>query len=65
MYYSGQGVTQDFISTHMWFNISSANGLPGVSGQRDKIASKLLPADISEAQRRAKVCMASNYQDCD
>jgi len=29
------------------------------------LADKLTSADISEAQRRARVCMASNYQDCD
>ena len=65
MYLMGQSVPQDYISAHMWFNISSANGDSTASGKRDEIASKLLPADISEAQRRAKVCMASSYQDCD
>jgi TPR repeat protein len=65
MYKLGQGVPQDFISSHMWYNISSANGNGSASDQRDEIASKMLPADISEAQRRATVCMASNYQDCD
>ena len=65
IYGIGQGVPQDFISAHMWFNISSANGEADASDKRDKAALKLLPADISEAQRRAKVCMASNYQDCD
>ena len=65
MYANGKGVPQDFISAHMWLNISSANGNSTASELRDEIASKLLPADISEAQRRAKVCMASSYQDCD
>ncbi len=47
---------------------SSDKGLliPRMStAQRDAIAAKLSPADLSEAQRRAKVCMASSYQDCD
>jgi hypothetical protein len=26
---------------------------------------KMTPADIAEAQRRASVCMISNYQNCD
>ena len=65
MYYIGDGVPQDYAEAHMWFNISAANGATDAATNRDKVAAKLLPADISEAQRRAKVCMASGYQDCD
>ena len=65
MYDFGEGVPQDFVTAHMWFNISAANSWPDAAVLRDKVAAKLMPADISEAQRRAKVCMASNYQDCD
>src|SRR4029079_13396206 len=58
MYATGAGVPQDFITAHMWFNLADANGLSNAAGQRDEIASQLKPADLSEAQRRAKVCMA-------
>ena len=32
---------------------------------REKIERKMTPADISEAQKRARICMASNYTDCE
>ena len=65
MYANGEGVLQDYVSAHMWFNISVAGGNTIAATQRDKVAANMTPADISEAQRRASVCMASNYQDCD
>ncbi len=64
-YSKGQGVLQDNVAAHMWYNIGSANGNALGGKNRDVIAQKMTPADISEAQRRAKVCMASDYQDCD
>ena len=65
MYENGEGILQANVVAHMWFNLASANGI-GYSGQRrDEIADKMTTADISEAQRRARVCMASNYTDCD
>jgi uncharacterized protein len=65
MYALGQGVTQDFVAAHMWYNLASANGENEAGSTRDKLALLMLPADISKAQQRAKVCMESNYQDCD
>lgn len=65
MYYAGKSVPQDFSSAHMWFNVSGANGHQSASKQRDLIASKMLAADLSEAQRRARMCMESNYRECD
>jgi TPR repeat protein len=65
MYANGQGLLEDYETAHVWFNIGAANGDTDAAAFRDKVAALLLPADISEAQRRAKVCMASGYQDCD
>ena len=64
MYAEGQGVAQDFASAHMWFNIATAKGHERAREHRDAVARQMTPADISEAQRRARVCMTSNYQDC-
>ncbi len=64
MYSLGTGMAQDDIAAHIWFNISNANG-GGAAESRDRVAVRLTPADLSKAQRRAKMCMASNYQDCD
>lgn len=65
MYIQGQGVPQDFGTAHMWFNLSAANGNTAAVEARDSVGSQLSPADLAEAQRRARVCLASNYQNCD
>jgi TPR repeat protein len=65
LYLQGHGVPQDNIKAHMWFNLSGASGDPQAQLARDVVASSLLPADLSEAQRRATACVASSYRDCD
>ena len=65
MYYNGEGVLQDNVTAHMWFNIAGANGDEDGRDNREKIERKITPADISEAQKRARICMASNYTDCE
>jgi TPR repeat protein len=65
MYASGEGLPQDYATAHMWFNISSAKGHENAGSNRDIAAGQMLPADISMAQQRARVCMETNYQDCD
>ena len=65
MYANGEGVLQDNQLAHMWFNIGSANGHDVGGDNRESIAARMTTAGIEEAQERARVCMASNYQDCD
>jgi len=61
----GEGVLQDTITAHMWFNIAAAKGNAIAVENRDITAGEILSADIVEAQKRAKRCMASGYKDCD
>lgn len=65
MYHQGLGVPQDYVTAHMWFNIAAANGQRFADINRDVVANQMTPADISEAQRRARVCMESGYRTCD
>ena len=64
MYYNGEGVLQDNVTAHMWFNIAGANGAEDGRDNREKIERKMTPA-VSEAQKRARICMTSNYTDCE
>ena len=65
-YAKGEGVLQEMVAAHMWFNIAAANGADASAAKnRDVAAGKLSSADIVEAQKRAKRCMASGYKDCD
>ena len=66
MYRRGEGVIQDYATAHMWFNIASAIGTGGAAERaRDSIADRMTPEAIAEAQRRARLCMESGYQDCE
>ena len=65
MYFEGSGVPRDIVTAHMWVNIASANGLEPAAGMRARLEQEMSPEDKSEAIRRAKLCMASSYADCD
>lgn len=65
MFYAGKGVLKDAVSAHMWFNISSANGDEDAREVRELVEKEMTQEQIAEATRRARVCMASDYQDCD
>ncbi len=59
MYKNGRGVTQDFVQAHMWFNLAASSFPPGEDRDqavknRDIIAEKMAPAQISEAQKLAR-----------
>ena len=64
-YQNGKGVPQDYVTAYVWFSIAVANGNSFAKVPWDKLTVIMTPADISEAQRRATVCMASNYRECD
>jgi TPR repeat protein len=70
LYAEGKGVRKDPITAHMWYNIGSANASNGMASTlapvyRNNIERIMNPQQIAEATRRAKSCMASDYQDCD
>ncbi len=54
MYALGQGVPQDFVQAHMWSNLAAAQGDEPARKLRDKLAKKMTPAQIAEAQRLAR-----------
>jgi TPR repeat protein len=65
MYGQGAGLPKNFVRAHMWVNLAVAAG----AGEtfvviRDLAAEHLTPAQIAEAQRLARECLASNYQRC-
>ena len=64
MYDNGDGVPQDNVMSHMWFNIASANGHTKAGEWRDERAGLMTPAAIEKAQAMARECMNSNYKKC-
>ncbi|MDP2602813.1 MAG: hypothetical protein Q8S00_09515 [Deltaproteobacteria bacterium] len=59
MYTKGQGVTQDNVEAHKWFNILAAystdkEAQDTATKGRNIVAEKMTPAQIAEAQKRAR-----------
>ncbi len=59
MYGFGEGVPQDYVQAHMWFNLAAASRTPGVDRDRavrnrEIVAKLMTPAEVAEAQRLAR-----------
>ena len=68
MFAKGEGVTQNTITAYMWFEIASINSLSWdkvAALERDHFARDMTRADIETAKKRAKLCLESNYKQCD
>ena len=69
LYTEGQGIPQDFIRAHMWYNVAAA-ALSGDAGKaamkrRDDVASRMTAAQIEKAQEMARRCQQSQFKECD
>ena len=64
LYANGQGVIQDNVYAHMWLNIAASSGFVNADKNRDIVASRMTPADISKAQDLARECVKKNYKGC-
>ena len=67
-YENGLGVPQDNIFAYMWFDIAASNAyeidVNGFSAQV-LLGIQMISDDIEEAKKRAKICLESNYKQCD
>jgi hypothetical protein len=54
MYVRGQGVPQDFVQAHKWYNLGGANGEELGVKHRDDLAKQMTHAQIAEAQKLAR-----------
>ena len=51
MYYRGEGVIKDFVKTYYWFDIAMTNGNTKAKKWRDRIAERMTPKQLAEAQK--------------
>ena len=65
MYALGKGVRENHGRAYMWSNIAGANGNASARKLRDSLELVMSPAEIRRATKRARKCMASDYQDCE
>ena len=59
MYGNGQGVPEDYVQAHMWFNLAASRHPPGKNRKkavksREFVAKVMTPAQISEAEKLAR-----------
>jgi hypothetical protein len=60
-----RGALQSLVLAHMWFNIASANGGEDAPSNRDSAENLMTRDQIAEARALARVCMSSDYQECE
>ena len=65
MHATGEGVLKDSVLAHMWSNIAGANGNASARKLRDSLERDMTRAEVSRATELARVCMTSDYQDCE
>ena len=54
MYGKGRGVPQDYVSAHMWFNLSGSNGYKDAVKNRNIIEKRMSKQQIEKAQELAR-----------
>ena len=64
MYMEGEGVPQENIYAHVWFNIAASNGSDMGAGNRNIVVERMTKDQIEEAQRLARVCVKKDHMDC-
>jgi len=50
----GQGVPMDLVEAYMWYSLAAGNGNAYAPGYRDDLARQMSPAQVTEAQKRAR-----------
>jgi TPR repeat protein len=54
LYANGLGGPQDVVQSHMWYSLAAGNGYEIATGYRNDLAKQMTPAQIAEAQKRAR-----------
>ena len=53
-YSEGQGVPQDYVQAHLWYNLAAAQGNDNARKNREIVAQNMTPVLIVEAQKLAR-----------
>ena len=54
MYEKGWGVPHAYVQAHKWYNLAAAQGNDTARKSRDRVAEKMTPAMVQEAQKLAR-----------
>ncbi len=64
VYFNGQGVTQDYVQAHMWFDLAATRGRKDAENSREKTSEQMTPAQIAEARRLAREWKPKGNKEC-
>ena len=53
LYAQGLGAPQDYVKSHMWFNLAASRGEAEAVTERDALAGRMAPEQVAEAQKLA------------
>jgi len=53
-YSTGQGVAQDYVTAHKWFNLAAMRGIEQAKSWRNRIAQEMTASQIADAQKLAR-----------
>ncbi len=56
IYLNGNGVIQDYIRAHMWFNLAARKGEEKARENREEVTKTMTLSQIAEAQKMARDC---------
>lgn len=69
MYANGHGVPQDNVRAYVWYTVAAESSSGGSKNEimkdRDKMASRMTPAQIQKGQELAQRCIESKLMKCD
>ena len=54
MYALGRGVARDYAQAHLWWSLAARQGNKAATNARNKLASKVTPSQIAEAEKFAR-----------
>ena len=64
IYANGRGVSQNYIQAYMWACVAKVNGNEVSKEMIKKLDAIMSQENIQKAQKLAKRCIESNYEDC-
>ena len=64
-YINGEGIPQNRIRAYVWWSVAAAQGFTDSVTNRDILADRLTPDELTKGQDIATRCFESDYQDCE
>jgi TPR repeat protein len=63
-YSLGRGVEKNLVLAYMWLELSAVDDYPEAIADRDALRKEIAPAEVKQAEKLARQCRQSQYQNC-